>query len=262
MNCTLTQRRLLGSERPDQPPPDVQEHLLHCAACRAWLRRLVQLERQVPLIPVPPTSRKDRLIRQLLSPPVGPVLSFPPAGHLLHVPRARERALQKLSLALAMAAALLVFALGWWAWPHDLLHPDVAQHPKKTIDGDAERITRSLLGARTPRERVQRLADLADRVHEEAQAAAADQDRLNHAARLYARVVREHLLVHARAIPEADRGLLAGIAKRLEIAESNASRLAAQLPDTSPASASWRDIATVAAEGNRRLLALARGEAA
>jgi predicted anti-sigma-YlaC factor YlaD len=40
MNCDTAQRRLLGSERPDEPPAEVEAHLAACAACRTWQQRL------------------------------------------------------------------------------------------------------------------------------------------------------------------------------------------------------------------------------
>ena len=40
MNCHTAQRRLLGSERPDEPPPEVEAHLAACGTCRAWQQRL------------------------------------------------------------------------------------------------------------------------------------------------------------------------------------------------------------------------------
>ena len=66
MNCTTIQRRLLAAEQPDRPAAEVKSHLAECPACRAWHRRLVQLERHIPLLPVPPSEGKAELLHHLL----------------------------------------------------------------------------------------------------------------------------------------------------------------------------------------------------
>jgi hypothetical protein len=66
MSCLSVQNELLGLEEPSSPPAPVREHLAGCSACREWQRRLVQLERNVPLLPVPPSQGRVRLLRRLL----------------------------------------------------------------------------------------------------------------------------------------------------------------------------------------------------
>ena len=89
MKCQAAQRRLLEAEDPALPPEKVRHHLAACPACRQWQRRLVQVERHVPLLPVPagsgpPADLLQRLERAASQPAPRPVLRFRPLS--LHRP--------------------------------------------------------------------------------------------------------------------------------------------------------------------------------
>ena len=119
MNCDTLHRRLLGLERPELPPPELRSHLAGCAACREWHRHLVEVERQAAGLPVPPPVRKDVFLARLAA--SAPASADRGARLALngraHPPRPdRERARTKMALAFAMAAGLLVVALGAWVW--------------------------------------------------------------------------------------------------------------------------------------------------
>ncbi len=268
VNCTVIQRRLLTAEQPDQPAADVQGHLDQCPACRAWQRRLVQVERQIPLLPVPPSTAKAELLQRILD--TGPretvrsaVAERPTLPRSPLAPGPKERALRKLSVAFALAAALLVFALGWSVWPHNPgtapLPPSLTlqQLDQKKLD---ERLA-SAMRVDKPQDRLLKLADLAENVHGEANAMADNVEKLDQWARFYARVVSENLMEQARQLPRADRpAVLEKVAERLTRTESDASRRAIQLKDTSPKpAAAFGQIALVARKGGRDLRALLRG---
>jgi hypothetical protein len=266
MNCTTVQSRLLGAEQPARPAAAVREHLEQCPACRAWHRRLVQLEGQIPQLPVPPSEARGRLVRQFLEAGAADAAGPPPAREpaapawarlrlALARPGAKERALRKLALAFALAAALAAFALGWWAWPH--------QQPPVTPPGpdylralQGERDQR-LARAHTARERVQALAALVDDLQARVREHVADADKLDVLAGFYAEVVQGDLVRHARDVPGAERvSLLHEVADRLKRAESEASRLEAEWTQTASARP-LHDIATAARQGERSLRALA-----
>lgn len=260
MNCTVIQRRLLAAEQPDQPAADIQSHLAECPVCRACQRRLVQLERQIPLLPVPPSTAKAELLGRILGPSASPaprpLVGEPPSPwRSTLAPGPKERGLRKVSVAFALAATLLIFALGWWAWPHNTSTPHVTitreQRDAKKLE---ERLAKVFL-VETPRERVLRLTELAEEIHGEAKDMVDNTERLDQWARFYARIVSEHLLEQARQVPPAERRqVLAAIADRLGGMESNASRLAHQLEMKSPRSAtSFKQIAFVAHKGEQDL---------
>ncbi len=69
MKCREIKYFLLGSENPDQPPADVQAHLAVCTACQEWQNRLVQIEMNLPFLPVPQTAARSTLLKRILTQP-------------------------------------------------------------------------------------------------------------------------------------------------------------------------------------------------
>jgi len=263
VNCTIVQRRLLSAEQPDQPAADIKSHMGQCPSCRAWQRRLVQMERQVPLLPIPPSTTKDLFLQRLTGTCQGdtgrPAIADPATlWRSQLMPGPKERALRKVSLAFALAASLLVFALAWWSWPHDHIPaPDFAQQDQARL----EESLHTSLYANTPKERVLLLVQLAEEVHGEARKLADNSDRLEQRALFYSRVVGEHLIEQARQVPAKDRAVvLQRVADSLREAESTASRWEAQLQKSAPRSAaSFRRIALASRKSERDLRALMNG---
>jgi hypothetical protein len=246
MNCTTVQHRLLDSECLEPPPGELESHLARCPACRDCLQRLVHVERHISNLPVPSSWRDQLLIRALLDGTALPLTRMPSPRKRFHL---KERGLQKLALALALAATLAAFALGWWLWPHHQVIP----HPGPVdplVQRQADRDQR-LAAASTPRERVQKLALLAEELQVEFCQHHQDTERLDVLARFYREVVCEDLVRHARALSPQERTLLLPtITGNLRSAESEASRLAAEHPESAP---SLLVIARAASEGERSL---------
>jgi hypothetical protein len=265
MNCHTAQRRLLGSERPDEPSAEVEGHLAACAACRAWQQRLAEVERLLPLLPVPASAARGELVQRVLSGPLPPPAEpapGPPVPPLLSRPSLptappKERGLRKLALAFALAAALGAFAVGWWAWPHEAPGLLPALDPVALQREERGRLLRE---AGAPREQVKLLTQMVRDLHAEVREHADDPDRLALAARVYAEVVGQDLLAHAREVPAAERAeALAEVANSLGLAESEMERLAAGAPSERQR-APLRELAASARDGDRRLRALIRGE--
>lgn len=259
MNCTVLQRRLLSAEHPEQPSADLKSHLAQCPSCRAWHRRLVQMERLVPLLPIPPSTARDAFLQRLTGPSRREAIADPTTlwrSTLIAGPK--ERALRKVSLAFALAAALLVFALAWWSWPRGPLSgSELLKQEQVRLE---ERLGNSM-HADTSKERLLRLARLAEEIHVEARKLVDNSEKLEQRARFYARVVGEHLLEQARQLPPDERRrVLTDIASRLSNTESEASRLSAQLKGASPRSAAAFDqIALASRKGERDVRALLNG---
>lgn len=264
MNCTTTQRRLLAAERPDRPDGEVRAHLAQCPACRAVQRRLVQVERQIPQLPVPPSSVPPAFLRTLLDDVADtPAPVRLPLRPSLPGAQVKERALKKLALAIALAAALLVFAVGWWAWPHHGPGPvgPVVAETDYTLPHRAN-LDRRLREAHTPADRVRAVAAVVEAVQREALDPAADPVKLAQLANYYAGVVGEDLMKHARALPAAERrAVLVIIADGMGRFESEAERRAAD-PRAARKAAALHTIARAARKGDRHLRALSRGEPA
>jgi hypothetical protein len=265
MNCTAIQRRLLASERPDQPPAELKGHLADCPVCRAWQRHVLELERQIRLLPVPPSSARARLLRKIRQAPAPaaersilplrrPSLAPPPNV------RAKERALWKLAWALASAAALALFAVGWWAWPHN--HETVAPlDPYRAKEARFnERLAAALAGAQSARDKMGRVADFIEELHHQALNEVGNTDQLALTVRYHGEFMQKNLLEYARALPaDGQRPIvLREIALRLREQESRATRLATTVPGD--AADSLREMAAATRAGHVNLLALAGGE--
>jgi hypothetical protein len=233
MICKDVQLRLLSSERPDLPPVDLKGHLVTCASCRALHRRLVRLEQQLPLLPVPPAPVPAALLSKILDAPK-PVEAPAEAPILIRqrpkLVLIKERGLRKLALAFALAAAMVVFAIGWWAWPHagpgPLPDTNVAYQWKQEFD---QRVTQLDKEVGTPSERVKIVADLEVKLRGQVEtlALANDRDGLAQLAGDYCRLIRDHLLKIAPTVPvDLRQGVLQDVVKVLVLAESEFKRKA------------------------------------
>jgi hypothetical protein len=230
MNCELLQRQLLSSDSPGEPSAELQRHLAECPSCRAWQQQLVEMEQQLPLLLTPPSQRKEEVVRHFLDAvepaasngtvlPYAPILPFTP-------PPPRERGLRKASIAIAMAAGLALFALGWWAWQH-IPEPPKTQDPLTQFRAKRDHL---LTQAPTRRDKVEVLARLAEKHSQEALnlAQQGDTDKLTPTVQFYIELVRDNLPSHATALSASDRAaMLPGVADRLQETYSSIDRFLA-----------------------------------
>ena len=256
MNCDAAQRRLLSGERLDRPTDDVRRHLNGCPACRLLSRRLVQVERQIGLLPVPQSPAKDAFVRRFRR-SIAPVVLHGPIPWPTPV---KERGLRKLSLAVAIAAVLAVFAIGLWSWPHHY-DPPTPTGPTWLVQAH-DRIDNAR-GRPTPRERVETLSAVATDLRNQARTMtlAGNVEDLASLTTLYSELVDDDLLAHARALSPAERGvILKDVADNLVRAESDFSRLAAS-PANAAMAESLHRLALAAGDGGRHIRDLLKGAA-
>jgi hypothetical protein len=249
MNCQSIQHLILASEHPDRLAPEVEQHLARCPACRKVQQSLLRIEADLSALPVPTSGGPVILFRTL----VYPVIDTTGSGRYVPRPdrtrRLSEASRQKLALAFALAASLLVFAIGFWAWPRGLLSLEQRALADYTRERD-----QWLQKAQTPRQRVEALADFSDELIQRV-LHTSDLDRLGELATKYQRLVEKDLLEEAARIPAAERPeLLHAVADRLAKTESEASRLAAAIPRRAE---HLKRIAGSARESDVRLRALA-----
>jgi hypothetical protein len=175
--------------------------------------------------------------------------------------RRRERALRKVAITFAMAAGLLFFALIWYAWEHQSTN-----RPRPPRDNKLEQLVNRYDGGRPldpavpPRERMQRLAQVAQRLHSKTK------DRVEHGiasevdelARQFELLVREGILVQAIGVPADERQeVLSSVAEQLSRTASDAKHLATKYPLVAQALGT---IEVAANKGNLRLRDLANGK--
>jgi hypothetical protein len=253
MNCTILQRRLTALENPCRPPAELQAHLAQCAACRDWLRRLVELERRVPLLPVPASTAKDEFLARIRSGEAVPRREARPAPRPVAGrvdPQRRDRVIRKVALATALAAGLLMY-FGIFA---------ALRMQQQTGSGGpaapdpllANLLNRDLRLARAPGkpERFRELADLAEDLRGQAEPLAREQavDDLKALAKWYRDVVHDGVekLGPAASVKDRDE-----VAARLDRAGNTAEQLAGQVSvDCAPPL--W-DIAIAARNGSHSL---------
>jgi hypothetical protein len=255
MKCNGVRHHLLASEKLTRPPAAVAIHLAECSLCREWQRQLQRMERLVPQMPVPASDAKANFLRDFLRmEPAAP-------DRRVEVPwRRRERALRKVAITFAMAAGLLFFALIWYAWEHQSV-----PHPRPPRDNKLEQLVNRYDGgaldpAVPPRERVHRLAEIAQHLQSKTK------DRVEHGtasevtelARQYELLVQEGILVQALGVPAGERQeVLSSVADQLSRTASDAKHLAGQYPLVAQP---LGYIEVAANKGNLRLRELASGK--
>jgi hypothetical protein len=267
MNCDLVKRRLLSSEDPELDPPDIRAHLATCGYCREWRRHLLQVERNIPLLPVPASRGRARLLQRFLPPAAKPVPQgavgpppVPGASPPATVPLRRTLVLVRLGA--AAAAVFLVVVLGSrMVSSRHRLPTETGPVAHAVPPAPADRLLAGLVRhdlrlamAATPRERLAILADVADEILDPAGALTAEtaNSQLEALARLYERVVQEGILRQARTLPPAERrSILSPIAKRLASNAQHMDGLVQKVPGEQ--SRPLLSIASVAREGNRQL---------
>lgn len=251
MNCSVIRSRLLKAEDPSRPEEDVQAHLGECPDCAAWQRLLVQVEANVPRLPVPLSTGRAAAVQMILNPdaPATPVRHAPPksaarrsskheAPFAVEVEKEFEVRIARPSVAAALnrppsrrhrlvvgagvaAAGVLILLSSWWIVHRPGREAALANRARPPVDALVARLVdrdMKLAAAQQPGERVQVLAEIADDIHGETANLVnhAESDDLMHLARLYHRVIHEGVMEQARIVPaEARDDILGPISAQL-----------------------------------------------
>jgi hypothetical protein len=252
MNCSRLQRRLLAMEKPSRPPADLQAHLTACSACREWQQRLVQLEREVQQVPVPPSTARSAFVQRLLANGANrqPAERKSPTVPLRGA--RREWTMRKIAAATALAASLLIVGLflgiSRWGTQDKSAHSDLVA---ALLAHDVK-----LAGAQMPTERLKTLSKLADDLQGQASPLAKDGkagEDLETLASLYVKVMEEGILPRVAAIPLPDRDnkVILQIANKLDVSSSDLELLAQGCPAGEPSLRRMANAARQAAAGLR-----------
>ena len=246
MICKTAQQTLLSLEDPTQPPASVQAHIVECADCRDWHRRLLRIEHHARHLPAPPAKEKETFLRVLQETPV--------TEKRLGAQRFWQPFASR-PTGIAVAASLLL-ALSWWLWPTppgEVANPQGPLIPDpllvKLRDHDLH-----LALANNPRDRVETLAKLANDLCEETQSVAleATPEVLRTMTELYREIIDAGIVRQAKDLAREDRKVvLTPIADQLQDAGGKWALLADRTK--LQVSQHLRDCSTVAQEGRKQL---------
>jgi hypothetical protein len=231
MNCTAIKRRLFALTDPADPPTGILAHLRDCPGCRDAQVRLIQLEGQIPLVPVPPSSAKAALVAKIRS---ETTVWDRAQYHLRTVQRWQV-------VSVGMAASLLLFFLAWSLAPHDqpIVRP---RAPSSTPDVLVAKLldhNLNLALVETPRQQVETLAQLAEDLRGQSDPLLRFGDGLDGKESLrdladwYGQVVRMSVARARRVPPRERRDVLGPIVKQLTEAHDDAQQRAQQVQNVS-----------------------------
>ncbi len=264
MTCQSVQARILALPDPRQLPDAFRAHVAACPNCAAYWKQAARLEALVAALPVPPapadkkTAFLDDLAAEAL---VFPKVTAPPP-RAWSLPRPSVKALA------GLAAALLI-GVGVW---NAAKKPPVAQLPKPPVLRSAflEKVVQrdlALAKARTPNDRLDALAGLAEDLAAESRGLAlvAEADEMRQFADWFRTVVSDGVVEQAgrptnALTPDQRRAMLTRLTDRLTEAGRAAEQAVAESPPH--AQPALRSIADTARDGLTKLRAIAAREGA
>jgi hypothetical protein len=237
MNCTTVQRRLLAQGETGDPgatddPGEnagrseaIQEHLENCPHCQEWQRRVTQIDRHIPLLPVPRSAARASFVQQ-----------FRAETTVWDRARYRLRNLQRWQLtAGALAASLALVFMVWLLAPND---PAPVVHPKSSTP---DKLLATLMQpnlklavATSPKVQVQTLAELAEDLRTYSGplhlygSSKEGKESLRDLSEWYGLVVRMEVTCSVKLPAEEVRPVLEPIVLQLATATDDAERLASQ----------------------------------
>jgi hypothetical protein len=255
MNCQHVQRRLLAAERPEQVGADLKRHLAECPSCLALQGRIVQLESDLPHLPVPVSTRRAAFVANFVQQtPAELPASDRPTLPLVKLDRratpVKERGHRKLAVALAVAACLAFLAVGLFAYQ---MAPD---KPFESVSNFKVIKNVRVATAKEPRDKADAVMSVADEVGDAVRKLAKAKDGDSKEMTALAKLYRDQLLggefeQYVRSVPNDQfrRTTLTRLADRLQQTDSeftnlvNSSRADAKQP--------LREIASAAHEAHR-----------
>lgn len=270
MKCDAVQEHLLTATSPDTPPAPVQYHLAVCPTCRQFQHQLLLVEQHVPLITVPPSSARDRLLRRLAkqSAPIVPAgeQTLSPHGWKGAVHGLRERLFAHPAVVASVAASLAIFFAGWlyvqWQNGTPQGPPVIKRVPADPLAANMLGHVLQLAQAQTTPEKIRILALEANELRTRTQTVVRAADlpdvrtlaTVNDLAEQYCRLVEDGVIKRASDVPAQERReVFRPIVEQLVQAGEETNGLARQKPTLR---AALEKMAAAARKGDKQLRGL------
>jgi hypothetical protein len=227
MNCEIARNKLLAAADAQAPPSEAAAHIAACPGCQQYVARYEQLALQLQALPAPESMAKDSFLLSLLHD--GPVIRNMPSVPVRSSGFARLFRRAVLVPAAGIAAAV---ALAFGIFQHSgtkSVTPE-ATAPRHELLAKLVKLDADLAKAKTPQQRLPKLAEMAEALCEEAkgiQLAAVKKDELRVLERSFEKVVKDGMVKQANAFapftpPSERNAVLNAAAERLAAAAAEA----------------------------------------
>jgi hypothetical protein len=270
MNCQAVQNQILALPDPRELPPALREHVLGCAACRAWAKQAARLEAILEQLPVPaaPGEKKEAMLGDLMSadPVILPMATTakPPSFGALAGRFLRRNA--KAVGALAAGVLLVIGVILLWPKKEQGPMPDRVEVKDPLLE---KLVTYNAAMARadSPAKRLELLGNMADAIASDTRGVArvAPGDKLKQRAGLYENVVRDAMAAPANQlrdqhfVPATEKAQVFNtLADKLKAEATAAENLAKEAPQD--AQLALKRMADAAREGEKSLRSAAEGK--
>jgi hypothetical protein len=266
MNCQAIQNRILALPDPRHIPDPLRDHVLACAACRAWAEQAARLEGLLERLPVPPApaDKKSDLIDDLTRDP----FALPMPARQPFASPGVSFFQRNATLIGGLAAAVIVAVGAWVAFTGNggttvVLREPTPKHPllHKLVKGDKELTTATM-----PTQKLDILASMADDISAEARGLAriANPEDFKDLAQWYDRVVKKGMMAQAERMVDAPLTVSAAdrkakfeaLAAKLSATAAETQKIAAEVPQG--AKPTLERIVNTAREGEKQLRKMAQ----
>jgi hypothetical protein len=270
MLCETTRQHLLAHADEPVLPPEVNAHVVGCAACTKLARQLHTMNESLRAITVPASDdAKARFLETISTADLPPIIERSAV-------RTRDSSTSlrpwrgwswktEWQYAGGIAAVVLLAVGGWWFSSSPRAKPEMAKLRHELLKHEVASVTR-MTRAQTPEDRLAAWTELTGHLHTETKhvykiASPTDLETLE---RMFGKVVNEGVLTQAKLLPAtyspAQREkALADIDAKLQAAQTDAETLSPDAPTT--AQPALLKIAGTAREARAKLQAIIRGEA-
>jgi hypothetical protein len=231
MTCDLSRNALLTTANPGRPPAAVAAHLAGCEGCAGYAERLIDLDRVLAALPVPPPD-PAALANFLDKLADGPIITRVPTVPRRDTAVARMLEFGRWRYPAGLAAGVAVAVGGGWWLDRPPAPPAAEVVVRSELLGKQVRHVTALSRTNDPRAKLTELVGVADALRGEARQMylIAAPDEMAGLQALFDKAVLNGVVRQAERLPAGDRAGLAAARSALAAAEGEAAALAGRAP--------------------------------